>query len=490
QEAGSAVLFIDAPILCNCDIIDLPGFETQNERDDKITINITERADAIIYLSQANGFMRIEDINDLKCNINTLPAWERRNENDLKPLSNLFIVASQAHNVTNGNRKELKEILDHGCHALQNSLQDDFWCERMKVSGYDADSYDEDSLRKRFFTYTTDIPDLCENFYASLREITEQLSLLVEQKIRFFAMQYVKDRNPALYAEISKYEEILSMREKYIFLLSEIDANEGKRAEENYQRKVEINDLIETLRKDSITEFSDFCASNFMPNAIVDLLKNREVKNTTEDVGQFTSWFQGHIQSHCDEILQKKSKELTDKTEDYIQKFNDSISAAFQANHVNASKFDAGWAFMSALAKFGVFGGLGGLLAGTGVIAFGSLSLLLGGAGTAAVVACGLGPIGVAVGGVMLLAMGLMSLVSGGWKKSVAKEISKDLEKRNVAEQYRTVMKNYWKQTLDAFNHAADTLDEEWQNYVGQLRDAVSEDNGETNSNALQELHV
>ncbi|MEG2857758.1 MAG: hypothetical protein RR994_03995, partial [Clostridia bacterium] len=49
---------------------------------------------------------------------------------------------------------------------------------------------------------------------------------------------------------------------------------------------------------------------------------------------------------------------------------------------------------------------------------------------------------------------------------------------------------NYWKQTLDAFNHAADTLDEEWQNYVGQLRDAVSEDNGETNSNALQELHV
>ena len=62
KAAGSAVVFVDSPILKNCDIIDLPGFGTETDKDDTITFSISRKADVIIYLSQANGFMRIEDI--------------------------------------------------------------------------------------------------------------------------------------------------------------------------------------------------------------------------------------------------------------------------------------------------------------------------------------------------------------------------------------------------------------------------------------------
>lgn len=55
--------------------------------------------------------MRIEDITYLKENVRNLPVWEKKGENELKPLSNLFVVASQAHTVGNGNTDELLNIL-------------------------------------------------------------------------------------------------------------------------------------------------------------------------------------------------------------------------------------------------------------------------------------------------------------------------------------------------------------------------------------------
>ena len=77
-NAGSAVVFVDAPVLKNCDIVDLPGYGTEKEKDDIITNNIATQANILIYLSQANGFMRAEDINYLKNNANNLPVYEKK----------------------------------------------------------------------------------------------------------------------------------------------------------------------------------------------------------------------------------------------------------------------------------------------------------------------------------------------------------------------------------------------------------------------------
>lgn len=91
-EAGSAVVFVDAPILLNCDIIDLPGYGTETASDDVITAKTAAHADVLIYLSLASGFLRIEDIEYLKNNVRTLPVLEKKGENGLKPLANLFVI--------------------------------------------------------------------------------------------------------------------------------------------------------------------------------------------------------------------------------------------------------------------------------------------------------------------------------------------------------------------------------------------------------------
>ena len=129
-KAGSAVVFIDAPILLNCDIVDLPGFGTETRSDDEITFKAAQRTDILIYLSQANGFMRIEDSTYLKQNVRNLPVWEKKGENKLKPLSNLFVVASQAHTVNYGNKVQLDNILSSGCENFEKTLSKEYWNSR------------------------------------------------------------------------------------------------------------------------------------------------------------------------------------------------------------------------------------------------------------------------------------------------------------------------------------------------------------------------
>ena len=160
-EAGSAVVFVDAPILLNCDIIDLPGYGTETASDDVITAKTAAHADVLIYLSLASGFLRIEDIEYLKNNVRTLPVLEKKGGNGLKPLANLFVVASHADSVDNGNEISLANILKSGCERYMSTLSDSYWKSRAEESGYD---YSPAVIQSRFFTYTTDIPALCEKF--------------------------------------------------------------------------------------------------------------------------------------------------------------------------------------------------------------------------------------------------------------------------------------------------------------------------------------
>lgn len=176
-EAGSAVVFVDAPILLNCDIIDLPGYGTETASDDVITAKTAAHADVLIYLSLASGFLRIEDIEYLKNNVRTLPVLEKKGENGLKPLANLFVVASHADSVDNGNEISLANILKSGCERYMSTLSDSYWKSRAEESGYD---YSPAVIQSRFFTYTTDIPALCEKFRNNLEAVLETIPEIVD----------------------------------------------------------------------------------------------------------------------------------------------------------------------------------------------------------------------------------------------------------------------------------------------------------------------
>ena len=475
KQARSAVVFLDAPILKTCDIVDLPGFGTETESDDEITFAAAQKADVIIYLSQANGFMRIEDITYLKRNISELPVWEAQGQNELKPLSNLFVVASQAHTISNGNRAELSNILDIGCKNLMKTLPNGYWTEREKASGYSyqGDGYEE--LRSRFFAYTTDIPDLCKPFNEELTKVLEALPVIIDERTKQFVRKYVASRKPNLTKEIQKYEGIVADRERYITLLSEIEANELARIKDNDARKNDVRTEISRLQKDSIDEFSTYLSSLLNVDALIQLMHEKGIKNKREDVELFGSSLQSALQARCEGILKVKSETLSEKTKNYINAFSASINGPFKDNNIEID-FDAGWAFASALSTLGVIGGFGVFLASTisGTILFAGIGFGIGSSIWAGIITSSIfGPIGIAAGLLLAGGLGLAKLFGGGWEKNVAKKIVAAMEENDVAGKYRDGIKKYWAQTEQAFNQAADKLDNEWNTYVENLRTMV-----------------
>lgn len=470
-NAGAAVIFIDAPILLNCDIVDLPGYGTEEKSDDKITFEAAQKTDILIYLSQANGFLRREDIEYLKQNVKKLPIWEKNGENKIKPLANLFVVASQAQAVEMGNELELRKILDTRCEAFNNSLAEDYWSARTKYSGY---QYTKKTIRKRFFTYTTDIPALCEEFRLELQNIIEQLPVCIEKRTKSFIREYIEARKPNLKKELEKYERIIENRERYGELLKQIAESDAKRVANNEDEKKVIQKKIASLKEDSWTEYSDYCSSLLTLDTIVERIKKKKIKNKKDDIECFASQLQDEMQEKCAKLMEQKSEKLSKDVKKYVEKYSKNIQIAFDNSKIDLD-FDVNFAFAEALSKIGILGGLGAYIAGEAAFLLGGIEFIAGIGGGFALGAAALGPIGLAIG--LLIAAGLQitKLFGGGWEKKIARKLIEAYEENRIVEKYQDAIDDYWEKTKDAFDEAADKLEEEWESYVKNLSDMVKE---------------
>ena len=474
-EAGSAVVFVDAPILQVCDIVDLPGFGTELESDDLITFRTARCADVIIYLSHASQFMQIADINYLNQNIQGLPVWEK-SVNQLEPLANLFVVASQAQSVNHGNPTELRKILRSGSERLAQTFPDHYWAKRQAASGFPEEWY-ADALPQRFFTYTTDIPDLCEKFNAELKSCLETLPYIVTKQAKEAIRAYAEKRKPNLQNEILRYEGIINERNKYVELLKEIDANEDERKRKDSEAQGRVQDEIKRLSAAAREEFIQYCSETVNVDAIMEQLKSKGIKNKKEDIELFTTQYQNSIQQRCDAILAEKSEDITKTIHEYIANFSSGIYAGASDEGAVHVDFDAFWAFASALGKIGLWGGIGGTVAGIGAMAFGFA--VLNALGDVAFAAGGFsiiaGPIACVAGLGIIAVLGTVKLFGGGWEKSVAKKFVKAFEEKNIQNIYLTSIQTYWNQTSTAFTQAAAQMDAEWNTYVEKLRKSVEE---------------
>lgn len=114
---------------------------------------------------------------------------------------------------------------------------------------------------------------------------------------------YVELRKPNLINELHKYEGIVSERDKYVTLLSEIEKNELSRTQDNDKRKKGVRDEIARLSSESIDEFSEYMAATINTDALVRLMKDRGIKSTKGDIEVFGSFLQSMIQERCETVL-------------------------------------------------------------------------------------------------------------------------------------------------------------------------------------------
>lgn len=473
SKATSAVVFIDSSLLLNCDIVDLPGYGTGDRlEDDALSLREKSKADVLVYLSIANGFMRSEDISYIKDAIPSLPDIQSCGDSEIKPLANLFIVASQAHVIDHGNQAELRLILDAGCERLEKSLTDEFWDERRKP----------EALVDRFYSYTSNSPIIRERFETDFRALMEELPHVIEQNARNIITQWAQSKDTALCNVIAGYQRLLDDRKKCEESLKEYDRNEPRRHAAFQQARQKIVEKIGQYRSESKAEIQDYYGKTITVDNLISLMDQRGVRKKKEDLQIFSTYISGLLQDRANAVLKAKSNQLAGDIDEFLHTFEVNSTISVDRVSLKVSPFSKEQAFAAGFAGVATYGALavwaancgnlgGYILVAKGVSLLSALGISVGGTAAAAgaVAAIG-GPIVLGIALALIAAMTAFAVFSGGWKKSVARKFVDSYRDERVSDKLQTSINTYWTDTQAAFAASADRLNAEWKKHVEEIR--------------------
>ena len=488
EEIGSAVLFIDSPILKNCDILDVPGFTGGKPSDVRAAQHAGTKADILVYLSQSNSFMGIDDVVYLKGGISHLTSIDNNEEIDEPKLENLFVVATQAHIINNGNQEEINKILDRGSARFYNTLPETFWSERQSSSN--ESNYTESDLRKRFFSYTTDIKSLRSQFETELKKLIEKIPYILEPKYKKAIGEYKDDKIFEVTKKI-KYEDALI--NQYIQLKEQLENNtrdSDRILYELRERRKAILYNIQKHRQKSWEAFECTYRSLINEEALVELMKERDISNKKASKEEFLVYVSSKLDESLKNSILAESKIFTSKVDEYMgdcQQLFDKVNVLSNEEYKNAciDIYNAKRTFIagaSGVATFGALalwastlGNLGGyIIVSKAVSLLASIGIHIGGAavGTSTVAALG-GPVVWGIGLATILGFAIFALLGGGWKKQFAKAICNEMNKQKALEDFKNANNTYWNDTVKAFEAGADAVENGWIEQLNNLRQNI-----------------
>lgn len=486
NDAGAAVIFVDSDILSNCDIIDLPGYGTGDRfEDDVMTLKAKEYADVVIYMSHAGQFLRGPEIEYLKEAITSLNVLENARDNDLEPLANLFIVASHAHTIDYGNPASLDTILDAGCKRLLSTMAEGFWHSKEEMTGH---CYNYDVIRRRFYTFSTDIANLRIRFEDELKEVVETLPGIIAEKARAFISEYVRTTGILTDKEIEEYTDIINERHKYEMVLQAIEDNEAERSRTNQQRREKLLAEIRQLSQSSVSEISEFYKTFVSTDQVVEVIKFKGYDKKREDTQSLVSYLNSRLQWQVQETLKTESQKLKKEVDRYVADFEGGLCRYRPIHEVQdlGFRFDAHRAFASGLVGVATFGGLalwasslGNLgayiLVSKGVGILSALGISVGGSTAVASLLASIGgPVVLGIGLSVLTALSAFAVLTGRWEEQVARKVVAEFNNSGCLKKIKENIESFWADTEIAFNLAADSLENEWKRYKENLREIIS----------------
>lgn len=483
-DVSSAVVFVDSDILNNCDLLDLPGYGTKDREEDDSLLKKVKNVDILVYMSVANGFMRGDDINWLQGELPNL-APIVLNSRQLKPLSNLYIVASQAHTVSNGSIDVLNTILQKGADRFEQTLSPNYW----NNLGQTATSND---FRSRFFTYSTDQESLRSGFEKDLRSLLLKLPEIIKVSAVDYIKDYAKDAKINIEKSLQSFREILLEREEKKKKLEKIEANELQRIYENENKKAEIIQKIKEFSQKASVDITNSYNTILTVDNIIQFIEKNGWSKKEEDMKQLSAKLSNLLNDSYTSVLKKYSKELSYEVDVFLQNFENTTKIFTSKDGVEVdSGFNVKASFAGGLAGLVTYGALsvwaaslGNLgayiLVAKGVSVLAAMGISVGGtaAASAAIAAIG-GPIVIVIRIATILASLVYVMFFGSWKKAISKKIVNAYDKKNVLANYLTQNTTYWNDTEKAFKHASGKLEKDFEYYIANLKKEVYESDDE-----------
>lgn len=480
EEAHTAVVYVDAPILKACNIVDLPGFgdRPSGKSDDQKKAETTlPFADLVLYASRAQGHLSGKDIARISTLLQRLPAPERKNES-FPTLGSFFMVATHADR--NVSDDDVDDIRETSIRRLRQHLQDGVLPRYEKRAGR---SVTEDDLREQWFPFWAENEDRSRPLVDRLEEILGEKLPEVRNERDLEVLRDLRDEAHKRCNEgVRIYQNIIEKSARQKRQVEELKEKTAALKEKLQEEREDVHQLIDTLERKSLSRVEDVFYRKFGVDEVEGLIRaNFDDKSEAKD--RAPALIVENLESEVEEEIDGLNDELVEKVEEYLDSI-EKFSPAIDGDDEIGIPFDARGAFAGGLTTAATAGGLAawaaqlGSLGGYAIVAQGvgtlsalGISISGGAAAVSAWVASVGGPVtlGAAVAGVAGLAG--WRLLTTDWQERLAKKIIKHYNDEGLEEEFRSGMKEYWEDTRNAFEAGADAVEEQFRNHLDRLEE-------------------
>ena len=466
---GAVLVYVDAPFLHACDLIDTPGLG-YDQADDALAGTAHAYGDAVLYLSVVTGFMDREDLRAVTTLVETLPA-----QPEADPLRGLFILATHAHPGVSDT--DIESALNHGAMRLHQALIPLFK-DKERTATPDAGL-----LRARMFPWYVETPARRKAFQTDLQTfLAVILPRAIHRRLDDTVTAFRSQVGIAYAHEAGQLQNLLHDQGVAAERLAAVLAAEPSRKRRVSEREQRVQQIIVEAKAATARFLQDTVAPLFTEDSIRMGIEARfsDAKEAEQQAG---SVLLNEARALVERFLEERSAPLTAEVEALLGEYVLHVGNEFQQVTI---PFDARAAFLGSLAGGGVFGALAGWAA---VVAGGSnlgayllvpqvVSLLArlgigiaGGTATGVSIVSALGgPVGIGIG--IALSVGVLAwqVLGRSWQTRLAHKLAEATREKSLLGLIWVGCEQCWDDTLNAFNKAARETESQHLEHISRLQ--------------------
>ncbi len=470
-EAYIAIVFHDAEILRHICLLDTPG-DTEGAlgNDDELAVAGTEIAEGLVFLSQANGFFGQGQLALAFEAFKNSPPLREHDKKGMGILDHFLIVQSHCHSEMLP--EQISVIADVATTRTFKQFSEQSFGQWEK-KGFTSRLPESDEFRSRIRPFWRENDVYRSAVIGAIKKMAEQLETnqlsLLEQEIEKRLEGLMERLNSVIgqleYNKKATQERIQEVEEKDARFRDQADSLEKEFKKLIASCAQRLKSDVEHMRM----RFDHIKSTDCLTSKIKSLYENK--KDAQEDIGDYVGqWISSELQAR----LTESGESISSKLELLIEQWQKIVPGHDFSKQEGSSEkvggVDVDASFNAHAAFIGGLSGLGSL--GAMALYVSTISSNLGAyilVGKAAGVLTSLGITGsvttltsfvAAIGGPITIGLALAAgigyivyrLVGGSWEESLAKKVSKAIEKQDIWPEIEAVVNKYWNSTEKSMN--------------------------------------
>jgi transcriptional regulator with XRE-family HTH domain len=470
-KPGSALIYIDAPLLHACDLIDTPGYG-HDAYDDLLGGAAQPYGDALVFLAPFTGFMSEEDISKLQGALAHLPAIR-----GIDRLRNLLILATHVH--SDVKETDIAKVLDLSAERLHSRLR-----AGVARTADVPPLPDATAFRRRMFGWFVERPELRTLVESDLHELlTSVLFETIGMRLDETVSRFRSTAETSLDREIEHVRGLLLAGEQAAQDMATFLADEPERRARIEGRKRQVTDIILTARTKTAAFIEQEIAPLLTADGLEQIIKDKKFENAKAAQDGAAEAVMEEVRTRIERFLTAATDPLAGEVDVLLHDYDLSASSGVMKTAV---PFDARAAFLGGLAGGGTFGALAGWAA---IVAGGSnlgayllvpqvVSLLArlgigiaGGTATGVSIVSALGgPVGIGIGIALTAGVLAYQVFGRSWQARLVTELEKQIIAKNVLGEVWLRCEQFWDNSLRDLKRAIDATEAQYARHVDLLK--------------------